>query len=124
MINPNLDGVIKTLEKYIYPVDIIVEVTRHCNLRCIMCPYPYLERSQGNMEYSTFKKIVDETVVENPMARIWLGIMGEPLMVQDDIVYFIHYAKEQGVKEICLNTNAVLMSPLISKKIWFQVLIK
>ena len=54
MIKPNLKDVKETLEDYPFPVDIIVEVTRHCNLKCIMCPYPQLKRSKGHMKIETF----------------------------------------------------------------------
>lgn len=117
MIKPDLEGVKQTLEKYPYPVDIIVEVTRFCNLACIMCPYPVLERPQGEMSFETFKKIVDETARENPEARIWLAIMGEPLLVGEKLADYIRYAKEQGISEVCLNTNAVFMTARMTEKL-------
>jgi len=117
MILPDLEGVKKTLEEYPFPVDLIIEVTRYCNLKCIMCPYSNLKRAQGNMEFSTFKKIIDETATENPAARIWLAIMGEPLLRGEKVLEFIKYAKEKGIREICLNTNAVLLSEEIAVKL-------
>lgn len=114
MIRPDLEGVKNTLEEYPFPVDLIIEVTRYCNLRCIMCPYPNLKRPQGNMEFSTFKKIIDETALENPTARIWLAIMGEPLLRGKQVIEFIRYAKEKDIREICLNTNAVLLTEAIA----------
>ncbi len=117
MIRPDLEGVKKTLEEYPYPVDIIIEVTRYCNLKCIMCPYPNLKRSKGHMEFATFKKIVDETARENQNARIWLAIMGEPLILGDKVATYIQYAKEQGVREVCLNTNAVFLTEKIADKL-------
>lgn len=117
MIRPDLEGVKNTLEEYPFPVDLIIEVTRHCNLRCIMCPYPNLKRAQGNMEFSTFKKIIDETALENPSARIWLAIMGEPLLRSEKVVEFIRYAKGKGIREVCLNTNAVLLTRAIAEQL-------
>jgi sulfatase maturation enzyme AslB (radical SAM superfamily) len=115
MIKPDLEGVKGTLEEYPFPVDIIVEVTGHCNLRCIMCPYPNLTRPKGNMAFSTFTRIVDETARENPRARIWLAIMGEPLILGEKISSFIRYAKEHGIREVCLNTNATLLTQEVSR---------
>jgi len=117
MIRPDLEGVKSTLEDYPFPVDLIIEVTRYCNLRCIMCPYPNLKRAQGNMEFSTFQKIIDETALENPAARVWLAIMGEPLLRSEKVVEFIRYAKEKGIREVCLNTNAVLLTEIIAKQL-------
>jgi len=117
MLKPKLDGVKKTLQHYDFPVDVIVEVTRYCNLKCIMCPYPTLKRSQGNMKFDIFKKIVDEVAHESPKSRIWLAIMGEPLYLKDKLSRYIQYAKEAGVETINLNTNAVLLTKKLSKEL-------
>ncbi len=117
MIKPDLEGVKITLEEYPFPVDIIVEVTGYCNLACIMCPYPNLQRAKGHMEFATFKKIVDETARENPDARIWLAIMGEPLILGEKVAEYIRYAKDQGIREVCLNTNAVFLTENVADKL-------
>lgn len=117
MLKLKLDDVRKTLKEHEFPVDIIVEVTRYCNLKCIMCPYPTLQRPAGNMKFSIFKKIVDEVAKESPDSRIWLAIMGEPLYLKDKLATYIKYAKDQGIKTINLNTNAVLLSKEMSKKL-------
>ena len=117
MLEPDLEGVKETLENYPFPVDVIVEVTRYCNLACMMCPYPNLKRPRGHMSFETFKKIVDEVARENPATRIWLAIMGEPLMLGEDIADYIAYAKEQAVEEVCLNTNAVLLNRQMAEKL-------
>ena len=110
MIIPNIQDVKNGLEKYDFPRDIIVEATRHCNLRCIMCPYPILKRPKGVMEFSLFKKIVDETAQKDTDTKIWLAIMGEPLLIGEKLIEFISYAKQQGIKNVNLNTNAVFLS--------------
>jgi len=117
VIKPDLEGVRTTLQKYPFPVDVIVEVTRHCNLRCIMCPYPKLKRARGEMGFETFRKIADEVAMENPSTRIWLAIMGEPLLVKDRLFAMIRYAKDRGLQEINLNTNAVYMTGEVSGKL-------
>jgi len=117
MIELNLQGVRDTLGKYSFPVDVIVEVTRYCNLACIMCPYPNLKRSKGHMSFDIFQKIVDEVSRENPETRVWLAIMGEPLMLGNELIEYISYAKAQGIKEVCLNTNGNLLNEEIALRL-------
>jgi len=117
MINPDLEGVKKTLQEYQFPVDVIVEITNYCNLRCIMCPYPFLKRKKGEMTFETFKRIIDEVANESPDTRIWLAIMGEPLLIGEKIIEMISYAKNAGIKEINLNTNAVYLSEEMAKNL-------
>lgn len=107
----------KTLQHYTFPVDIIIEVTAYCNLQCIMCPQKSLKRDKGEMSLDTFKKIIDEVSIENPKARIWLAIMGEPLLIGDNLVKMISYAKSKGLHSIHLNTNANNLTNDVSLKL-------
>ena len=117
MLKQNIEDAKKTLEKYPFPVDIIVEVTAHCNLHCIMCPQKSLVRPKGEMHLDTFKKIVDEVVIENNKARLWLAIMGEPLLLGDKLIDMIVYAKNSGLNSIHLNTNATFLTHDMSDKL-------
>ncbi|GGA95684.1 radical SAM/SPASM domain-containing protein [Agarivorans gilvus] len=114
MIEPNLEDVKKTLKEHDFPVDVIVEVTNYCNLRCIMCPYPSLKRPKGNMEFSVFKKIVDEISEISPKTRIWLAIMGEPLLLGNKLIKMIKYAKSKNI-QVNLNTNAIYLDEKLGK---------
>lgn len=116
MLEPDLQGVKNTLQKYTFPADVIVEVTRFCNLKCIMCPYPNLKRKQGDMKFETFKKISDEIAMENPATRIWLAIMGEPLLLKNRLIEIIKYAKSKGIT-VNVNTNGIYLSSEMSEKI-------
>jgi sulfatase maturation enzyme AslB (radical SAM superfamily) len=78
MRKPSLDAL--TFERLPFPEDVIVETFAYCNLRCIMCPYPNLQRSKGEMSFDVFKKIVDEMAMENPCGRLWVAILGEPFL--------------------------------------------
>lgn len=117
MLTPNLEEAKKTLKKYPFPVDIIVEVTAFCNLECIMCPQKSLNREKGEMSLDTFKKIVDEVAIENINARLWLAIMGEPLLLKDKLIEMIQYAKSKGLNSIHLNTNATFLTNDMSDKL-------
>src|ERR1035438_3659466 len=83
-----------------------------------MCPSPNRTRPKGEMKFEMFKKIVDEVAIENPTSRIWLAIMGEPLLMGDRVIRMMTYAKEKSLAEVILNTNATFMtSDLIPKLI-------
>lgn len=116
MLKLDIENVKKTLQKYDFPVDIIIEVTAYCNLKCIMCPQPFLKRERGEMTFETFKKIIDEVAVENPKARIWLAIMGEPLLIGDRLIEMIKYAKSFNL-EIHVNSNAEYLTEDIARKL-------
>ena len=117
MIKPDLEAVKKTLQRYPFPVDVIVETIAHCNLRCIMCPQPELKRQRGEMSFEIFKKIADEVAKESPETRMWLALMGEVLLMGDKAIEMIRYAKSVGVGSIHLNTNAEMMDSKIADQL-------
>lgn len=46
-----------------YPSSIMIELTNHCNLKCITCPREYIyggEMDKGYINIENFKKIIDE----------------------------------------------------------------
>lgn len=111
MIRPNLEAAVNTLKELPFPELVIVEVCGLCNLRCVMCPSPHLKRERGIMEWDVYTKIVDEIAEKSPSTQLWPAIMGEPLLLQDKILDYISYAKNKGIKEVILNTNATLLTP-------------
>jgi radical SAM protein with 4Fe4S-binding SPASM domain len=111
---PKLSGL--TFNWMDFPEDVIVETNAHCNLRCIMCPYPFLKRPKGEMDFEVFAKIVDEVAQESPTSRLWVAILGEPLLGKN-LVPMLRYAKNKGIKHINLNTNATFLTPKITYKL-------
>jgi radical SAM protein with 4Fe4S-binding SPASM domain len=64
------------------------------------------------MPWPLFQKIVDEIAVENPSARVWMVFFGEALMLRKrkpTIFDKIRYAKEKGLTDVVLNSNANLL---------------
>lgn len=90
-----------------FPVDVIIETCGYCNLACIMCPYPTLKRKKGEMEFPLFKKIVDEVSQHGKDTRVWLAIMGEPLMGKQ-FCRMVDYASSLNL-DLHLNTNATFL---------------
>ena len=117
MWQPDLDGVISTLAETDFPLEVLVETTAHCNLRCSMCPQKDMKREKGEISFELFKKIVDEMAQKSPESRLWLAIMGEALLLGNKLIEMIKYAKVAGIKSIHLNTNANLLNKEMSLKL-------
>ncbi len=96
-----------------YPVGLFnIELTNHCPMRCVMCPRTNnMTRPKGYMEFSLFKKIIDELVSVNPGYKnnhpVWLHHFGESLL-HKEFGRFIRYAAENEVRA-CLSINPVML---------------
>ena len=88
-----------------FPFLVDVELTNHCNLKCIFCGQQTMERTKGFMNEKIFKKIVDEcSKYDTPIRLIrW----GEPFMHQK-IIEFCKYVKEKGLL-LHITTNGLMV---------------
>jgi radical SAM protein with 4Fe4S-binding SPASM domain len=91
-----------------FPAEIAIETHSYCNFRCVVCPYVKMQRTKGKMAPELFRKIIDEVAQESPDTRLWLAIMGEPLM-DKNLVSYLEYARERGARRIHLNTNGTFL---------------
>lgn len=105
------------LKLYDFPINVIVETSAYCNLRCPICPNPFMERKKGNMSFQVFKKVVDEVAMVNPDTTLWLALLGEPLMNHNQLINMVRYAKDSGLKDVRLNTNGLLLGPRIAQQL-------
>ena len=83
-----------------FPIHLDIEINSTCNLRCIMC-FQSSEKSRpepGYMDFSVFKKIIDEGVIYG-LCSIKPTFRGEPLL-HPKIVDMVKYAKNKGILEI------------------------
>lgn len=87
-----------------FPRRVSVEVTNHCNQRCVLCPRQGFTRPLGFMDREVFERIARECA-RHP-TRLWLHFLGEPLLHRG-LVRMIEFAKEAGVSEVGLSTNAL-----------------
>lgn len=100
------------------PLHLDIEPTSACNLRCPMCTRTILlsENSENfnvcNMDIKQYKNIIDQAV-DIGVYAVKLNFRGEPL-VHKDIVEMVEYAKEKGVIDVMLNTNATLLTEEMS----------
>jgi len=91
---------------------IIVEPTIRCNLDCITCSKDIRSRTEKDMTFSEFKKIVDQFPY---LIKIAIQGVGEPTL-NKDLVKMISYVKKKGIY-VYLNTNGTLLTPSLSKRL-------
>src|SRR3989344_2686509 len=108
----------KTFTAGEFPLHLDIETTCLCNLKCSFCATNYEPiGGQGFMSFDTFKKIIDEGAVNGLCAvKLNSGGRGEPLL-NKALPEMIAYAKKKGIIDIYFNTNAVLLTQDVSKKI-------
>jgi radical SAM protein with 4Fe4S-binding SPASM domain len=103
-----------------FPMHLDIETTNICNLSCPMCPRTVLLAQESFSDLSSiskneYKDIIDEGV-KYGLKSIKLNYLGEPLS-HKDLVWQIQYAKDKGVVDVMMNTNASLLTKKMSKNI-------
>lgn len=89
------------------PLEFSLELTNHCNLKCVMCPrQEHPLRGLGNMELETFARIIDQA--RQYLEFTYLHLAGEPLL-HPRLTECIDYAAKQGVTT-GLSTNGTLLN--------------
>lgn len=95
------------------PVEASIEVTTRCNLACTMCPRQLINRPLQEMEFSLFKKIINE--MKDFAELVYLHGLGEPLLCSQ-LFKFLKYAKSQKLR-VGISTNATLLDRAQSEKL-------
>ena len=95
-----------------YPIHLDIELNTSCNLRCPMCVQSTSKIHHETMELELVKKIIDN----NPVCSIKFNYRGEPLLYPH-LPEVVAYAKEKGVIDVMINTNATLLTPDYAKKL-------
>ncbi|MFA7057307.1 MAG: radical SAM/SPASM domain-containing protein [Candidatus Cloacimonadales bacterium] len=89
-----------------YPTAVMIEPTNVCNLKCPLCPSGNgtLKRAKGFMEFSLFKKVIDEVKEYATMIILWN--QGEPYL-NKDFNKMVKYATDAGLFTlVSTNLNA------------------
>jgi len=80
-----------------------------------MCSLGYKENNRQNLsDFKLFKKIIDES--NGRLKSILLNVLGEPLL-NKKIIEYIQYARNNGVIDIMINTNGILLTEEMSNKL-------
>ena len=92
------------------PVNITIEPTNLCNLRCPVCETGAgtLGRADGHMSFDHFKTIVDKVAPHTNTLMFYF--MGEPFL-NKQAYSMISYAKGLGIPYITTSTNGDAINP-------------
>ena len=90
------------------PLSIDIETASICDLACPHCSREYIITPDKVMSEDLYKKIIQETV-DMGVPSIKLNWRGEPLL-NPKLSKMISYAKEKGILEVLINTNAVSLT--------------
>jgi wyosine [tRNA(Phe)-imidazoG37] synthetase (radical SAM superfamily) len=102
------------------PIILAVEPTSVCNIRCTMCFQmdSALSRDRslrGFMDPGLYKRIIDEAALKG-VCGIVLASRGEPLL-HKHITDFVEIAKQAGIIDVKLNTNATRLTESVSRQL-------
>jgi radical SAM protein with 4Fe4S-binding SPASM domain len=96
------------------PIRLWIELTSHCNYRCVMCPNKDLNKDdRGFMDMDLYRKIIDEASAF--AFDINLAHRGESAL-HPHLIEAIRYAKSRGLYTR-LHTNGSLLTEKLSQKI-------
>ncbi len=107
------------------PINLDIESTNCCNLKCPMCPRTILIRDDitvnggkfetGFIDFELYKNLIDQAVAIGVKA-VKLNWLGEPTL-HKRLVDMVKYAKEKGILDVLINTNAVLLDEKLATEL-------
>ena len=103
-----------------FPKSILIDTVSFCNLRCSMCFHKNMKRKKRFMSWDLYTKIIDEIAQVDKNTRVWEVFFGDPYVrarKKPTIFDMIKYAKDCGLTDVVVNTNACLMGEENAKKI-------
>jgi radical SAM protein with 4Fe4S-binding SPASM domain len=103
-----------------FPLFVRIETKFRCNLHCKMCVHsrPELERGysyDGEMNFDTFCRLIDECA-EHKCPSVGMNHANEPLL-DKDLIGRINYVSNSGIMDIHMNTNAMLLTSEMSRRL-------
>jgi len=113
---PLWHNIAEMMDYYIPPMPSVywIDVTRRCNLRCIMCPQSTgLRDPETDMSMAMFRDIIDAVRENQPLVKLYLS--GEPLL-HENLFDMIAYAGVQGCQTM-IHTNATMLTRDVSEKL-------
>ena len=101
-----------------FPPYVTFQLVNRCNFRCIMCPVSYVKSNKNELDFTLFKKVIDEIAKYGSLIR-FIGYE-EPLLYSN-IKEAISYVKSKGLK-LHITTNGSLLNDdlinfIIEKKV-------
>lgn len=94
----------------IRPINLEMDITNQCNLRCVMCPFSQpsvYKRKTKHMPVEVFQKLADS--VFHAVNYLSLAYGTESLL-HPEFDRFISIASRYGIRRIYINTNGLLLT--------------
>ena len=111
-IKDNIDSHLNNIHD---PLSIDIETPSVCDLACPHCSREYIITPDKVMDFKLYKKIIQEISKQN-VPSIKLNWRGEPLL-NPRINELVDYAKQNGILEVSINTNATSLDKKKSKQL-------
>lgn len=95
-----------------FPKVVLIDTVSFCNLKCTMCVHKEMTREKGIMPWPLFTRIIDEIAETDRTVRVWMVFFGEALLLRrrkPSIFDMIAYAKNKGLTDVVMNSNANLL---------------
>jgi len=99
-----------------FPLHIDIDLKDACNQSCAMCHQKYRSRSGVSITWDLLKTIIDEGA-QNGLCAINFGSSAEPLLNKELLLKGIIHARDSGIMDIFIHTNAVLLDEKISHQL-------
>lgn len=97
------------------PINLDIELTTRCNLKCIMCEHSFNPPKPMDLPIHIVKKVIDEFAEKGGLATK-LCYLGEPLLYKD-LFEVIKYAKKKGILETIIATNGNLLDKIKCREV-------
>ena len=100
-----------------FPLNLEVEPTYYCNLKCPFCPrfVGFGERKDGHMKKEVWKKIIDECS-ENKLPSMQMDHEAEALM-NPNFFDYLDDANKAGILETWLHSNGMMVNDKNARKL-------
>lgn len=95
------------------PLNIDLELTSHCNLKCGFCPHSSGFSDKGNMHIDLARSIIKQAgMMKVPAMKF--NLRGEPTLYSE-LPELIKLAKDEGILETIINTNGNCKKEILHK---------
>jgi len=89
-----------------FPVNLDIEPTEACNLKCVMCPTGFNGAADTRMiDMDLTRKLIDQAAAHGTYS-VKFTFRGEPALHRG-LVEMVRYAKEKGIPEVQFTTNGI-----------------
>lgn len=113
--NPHFKNILKEKDSLPgFPFLVDIEITNHCNLKCVFCSQRIMTRKKGYINEELFKKVVDECDRHGTPVRLirW----GESFL-HPRIMFFISYVKTEKTIPLHITTNGLCLDEAILRRL-------